>query len=111
MFEVVPDKHVYWAFKPDGKCKGGNPIMNSANRNVGHRSFGTLMKSFVAIGATSALMLAGLAFVAVSPASAAGAPNKLVFTGEPSSTATAGSSAGLSTVAVSVEDASNAVDT
>jgi hypothetical protein len=85
--------------------------MNSANRNVGHRSFRTLMKSFVAIGATSALMLAGLAFVAASPASAAGAPNKLVFTGEPSSTATAGSSAGLSTVAVSVEDASNAVDT
>ncbi len=44
--------------------------MNSANRKMGHRSFGTLMKSFVAIGATSALMLAGLAFVAVSPASA-----------------------------------------
>src|SRR5665213_736179 len=44
--------------------------MNSANPKVGHRSFRTLMKSFVAIGATSALMLAGLAFVAVAPASA-----------------------------------------
>jgi hypothetical protein len=52
--------------------------MNSANPKVGHRSFRTLMKSFVAIGATSALMLAGLAFVAESPASAA-AP--LIFGG------------------------------
>jgi len=69
------------------------------------------MKSLVVVGATSALMLAGLTVFAAAPASAAGAPNKLVFTGNPSSTATAGSSTGLTTVAVSVEDSVGNVET
>jgi hypothetical protein len=67
------------------------------------------MKSAVAAGATSALMLAGLAFVAVSPASAAGAPDHVTFTTEPASTAVTGTN--LASFAVSVEDSSNAVTT
>lgn len=62
------------------------------------------MKSLVAVGATSALMLAGLAFVAASPASAAAATH-LVFTTEPASTTTAGSP--LASFQVTVEDANN----
>src|SRR5665213_2766253 len=42
-----------------------------ANLKIGHRSLRSSMKSLVVIGATSALMVTGLAFVAVSPASAA----------------------------------------
>ena len=67
------------------------------------------MKSLVAVTATSALMLAGLAFVAASPASAAGAPDHLVFTTAPPSTATTG--ANMATFAVSVEDNTPAVIT
>lgn len=62
------------------------------------------MRSVVAIGATSALMVAGLAFVAVSPASAA-AGTHLGFTVEPTSTTTAGTA--LASFQVTVEDASN----
>jgi hypothetical protein len=80
--------------------------MNSANRNVGHRSFRTLLKSFVAIGATSALMLAGLAFVAVSPASAL-AP--LIFGG--TATAQAGTTFGFTVTAAASGDNINVAST
>jgi len=67
------------------------------------------MKSLVAVGATSALMLAGLAFVASSPASAAGAPDHVAFTTAPPSSAATGTN--MASFAVSVEDSSNAVIT
>ena len=41
------------------------------NRKEGRRSLGSMAKSIAALGATTALMVAGLAFIAVSPASAA----------------------------------------
>ena len=68
------------------------------------------MKSLVALGATSALMVGGLAFVAVSPASAAGTPSKVVYTSPiPPTTTTAG--AVLSSFNVSVEDSGSTVIT
>ena len=73
-------------------------MKNLANRKVSLRS---TMRSFVALGATSALMVAGLALVAVSPASAAAATH-LVFTTEPTGPVTAGST--LGSFAVTVED-------
>lgn len=65
-------------------------MKNEVNQKVGRRSIRSVMRSVVAIGATSALMVTGLAFVASSPASAATA-TQLVFTSEPASTTTAGS--------------------
>jgi len=59
-----------------------------------------MAKAIAAIGATSALMVSGLAFVAVSPASAA-AGTHLVFTTTPAS-GTAG--VALSNIVVTVED-------
>ena len=73
---------------------------------MGHRSFGTLMKSFVAIGATSALMLAGLAFVAVSPASAIAA---LTFGG--ATTAQAGATFSFTVTAAASGDNINVAST
>ena len=64
------------------------------------------MKSFVAIGATSALMLAGLAFVAVSPASAL-AP--LTFGG--ATTAQAGATFSFTVTAAAVGDNINVAST
>src|ERR1035437_1339326 len=46
-------------------------MKNLVNPQVGRRSLRSMAKSIVALGATTALMVAGLAFVAVSPASAA----------------------------------------
>jgi len=80
-------------------------MRNLVNRKEGRRSLGSVTKSLVAVGATSALMLAGLAFVAVSPAAAA-VGTHLAFTSGPSTTTTAGAT--LSSFAVTIEDVSNA---
>ena len=45
-------------------------MMNFLNPQAGSRSFRSWMKALVALGAASALMVGGLVFVAVSPASA-----------------------------------------
>jgi hypothetical protein len=71
------------------------------NRKTGGRSLRSVMKSIASIGAISSLMVAGLAFVAVAPASAA-TPATLAFANVPT-TATAGSV--LATFTVTVQDA------
>ena len=103
MLEVVPIKHMFRYSNLTGSAKAEIRMRKLVNRKEGRRSLGSVMKSLVAVGATSALMLAGLAFVAASPASAL-AGTHLVFTVEPGATATAGSA--LASFAVTVEDGS-----
>ncbi|MHB8379788.1 MAG: hypothetical protein ACYDB2_07715 [Acidimicrobiales bacterium] len=79
------------------------------NRKIGRGSLRSTARSLLAIGATSALLVTGFAFVAVSPASAAGAPNRLVYTTPPPSTTIAGNA--LASFSVSVEDNTPAVIT
>jgi len=71
MLELVPIKHMFRYSNLTGSAKAEFRMRTLVNRKEGRRSLGSVTKSLVAVGATSALMLAGLAFVAVSPASAA----------------------------------------
>ena len=71
MLEGVPIKHMFRYSNLTGSAKAENRMSNLMNRNESRRSLRSVMKSLVAVGATSALMLAGLAFAASSPASAA----------------------------------------
>lgn len=83
--------------------------MKLTHRKLGNGSLRTLMKSFVAFAATSALMVTGLTFVMSSPASAAGTPDHVTFTTVPSGTAVTGTN--LASFAVSVQDSSGATIT
>lgn len=80
-------------------------MRNLCNRKTGVRSVRSTIKSVVVIGATSALMVTGLAFVAVSPASAAGLPSKVVYNTLPPTTTVAGTA--LASFSVNVEDSSS----
>jgi hypothetical protein len=108
MLEVVPVKHMFRYSNLTGSAKAEFRMRTLVNRKEGRRSLGSVTKSLVAVGATSALMLAGLAFVGVSTASAAAATH-LVFTTEPTSTTTAGST--LANFQVTVEDSTGAAAT
>ena len=105
MLEVVPIKHMFRYSNLTGSAEAEFRMRTLVNRKEGRRSLGSATKSLVAVGATSALMLAGLAFVAASPAAAASGTH-LAFTSGPSATATAGVT--LPSFAVTIEDGSGA---
>lgn len=86
-----------------GSAKAEIRMRKLVNRKEGRRSLGSVTKSLVAVGATSALMLAGLAFVAASPASAAGV---LTFGGS-SFSIIAGTAFGFTVTAASAGDTVN----
>ena len=78
MLEVSPIKHMFRYSNLTGSAKAEIRMSKLVNRKDGRRSFVSVMKSLVAVGATSAIMAAGVALVATAPASAS--PN-VTFSG------------------------------